>query len=203
MRRTTLFWLDDLRRDISYAARGLARNPGFAIAAVVTLALGIGATTAVFSVVDAVLLRPLPYPDSDRLVRIVERLPARGASGPLGRAEDARSGSRIPRRHAAYRRRRHGCELRLPVTAQRFLDADFRRLPGTPSVRRRRHRARARWRVDASRDGRSQCHRRGVASQADVGPAVAAAALGCATLRRGGGQRTTGRAEPAPPSFAG
>src|SRR5436190_3296714 len=85
MRRTTLFWLDALRRDISYAARGLARNPGFTIAAVVTLALGIGATTAVFSVVDAVLMRPLPYPDSDRLVRIVERLPARGASGPLGR----------------------------------------------------------------------------------------------------------------------
>src|SRR5436190_22586760 len=68
MRGTTLFWLDDVRRDVSYAARGLARNPGFAIAAVVTLALGIGATTAVFSVVNAVLLRPLPYTDSDRLV---------------------------------------------------------------------------------------------------------------------------------------
>src|SRR3989441_209785 len=85
MRRTTLFWLDDVRRDVSYAARGLARNPGFATAAVVTLALGIGATTAVFSVVDAVLLRPLPYPDSDRLVRIVERLPARNANTPPGR----------------------------------------------------------------------------------------------------------------------
>ena len=80
MRRTTRLWLDDLRRDISYAARSLGRNPGFTMAAVVTLALGIGATTAVFSVVDAVLLRPLPYPDSDRLVRIVERLPARGAN---------------------------------------------------------------------------------------------------------------------------
>ena len=80
-----LLWFDDVRRDVSYAARGLARNPGFAIAAVVTLALGIGATTAVFSVVNAVLLRPLPYPDSDRLVRIVERLPARNADTPPGR----------------------------------------------------------------------------------------------------------------------
>lgn len=85
MGRTTLFWLDDVRRDVSFAARGLARNPGFATAAVVTLALGIGAATAVFSVVNAVLLRPLPYPDSDRLVRIVERLPARNADTPLGR----------------------------------------------------------------------------------------------------------------------
>ena len=85
MRTTTLFWLDDVRRDVSYAARGLARNPGFATAAVVTLALGIGATTAVFSVVNAVLLRPLPYTDSDRLVRIVERLPARNANTPPGR----------------------------------------------------------------------------------------------------------------------
>src|SRR5438445_6546125 len=85
MRRTTLFWLDDVRRDVSYAARVLARNPGFATAAVITLALGIGATTAVFSVVNAVLLRPLPYPDSDRLVRIVERLPARNANTPPGR----------------------------------------------------------------------------------------------------------------------
>src|ERR1700704_2309966 len=85
MRRTTFLWLDDVRRDVPYAARGLARNPGFATAAVVTLALGIGATTAVFSVVSAVLLRPLPYTDSDRLVRIVERLPARTANPSPGR----------------------------------------------------------------------------------------------------------------------
>ena len=85
MRKPTLSWLDDVRRDVFYAARGLARNPGFATAAVVTLALGIGATTAVFSVVNAVLLRPLPYPDSDRLVRIVERLPAPDANTPPGR----------------------------------------------------------------------------------------------------------------------
>jgi hypothetical protein len=61
-----------LLHDFRYALRLLTRNPGFAVAAVVTLALGIGATTAIFSVVDAVLLRPMPFPDADRLVMVWE-----------------------------------------------------------------------------------------------------------------------------------
>ena len=69
--------------DLRYAIRGLARNPGFAAGAVLTLAVGIGAVTSIFSVADAVILRPLPYPDSNRLVMVwdqltvmrVERLP--------------------------------------------------------------------------------------------------------------------------------
>jgi putative ABC transport system permease protein len=64
-------WLDDLRRDIAYGCRGMLGRPWFAIVAVVTLALGIGANTAIFSVVHAVLLRPLPYPESDRLVQFL------------------------------------------------------------------------------------------------------------------------------------
>jgi putative ABC transport system permease protein len=62
--------LDMLGRDVRYALRGMRTRPGFAIAVVLTLALGIGATTAIYSVVQAVLLRPLPYSDADRVVMV-------------------------------------------------------------------------------------------------------------------------------------
>src|SRR6185295_19298200 len=69
--------IDTWIKDLTYAARGLRKNVGFAAIATVTIALGIGACTAIFSVVNAVLLRPLPYADAQRLVLVWGELRAR------------------------------------------------------------------------------------------------------------------------------
>jgi hypothetical protein len=69
-------WLDDARRDLRYAGRSLGRTPGFAAVAVLTVALGIGANTAIFSLIEAVLLRSLPVRDSQQLVQLTMVLPS-------------------------------------------------------------------------------------------------------------------------------
>src|ERR1700674_5639792 len=66
-------WLRDAADDARYGLRMLAKNPGFAIVAILSLALGIGATTAVFSVLYAVLVNPYPYANSDRMVHLLVR----------------------------------------------------------------------------------------------------------------------------------
>jgi len=67
--------MSSLWADIKYGVRVIGKNPGFAAVAILTLALGIGANTAIFSVVDSILLRPLPFPDSERLVVLCEENP--------------------------------------------------------------------------------------------------------------------------------
>src|SRR5690348_12804315 len=67
-REMRLSWLDDLQRDIRYAARSLRRTPGYAVVVVLTLALGIAANTAIFSVANSVVFRQLPYRDPSRLL---------------------------------------------------------------------------------------------------------------------------------------
>ena len=76
--------LETIMQDIRYAARGLARRPAFTTVAVLTLAIGIGATTAIFSAVNTLLLRPLPYAHPDELMNVSLITPNR----PWGRRSD-------------------------------------------------------------------------------------------------------------------
>jgi putative ABC transport system permease protein len=98
-----VWWRNSLR-DVRYSLRRLARNPLFTATVVITLALGIGANTAIFSVIDAVLLRPLPFPNSERLVALYERL-GHGENIPVAPADflDFRSQTRTLEHVAAFR----------------------------------------------------------------------------------------------------
>jgi hypothetical protein len=99
-----LRWPDELRQDLLYAVRTFRRNRAFTAVTVLTLALGIGATTAIFTVVNAVLLRPLPYPHPEQLVYVQEILGEYGLSPLMSNREFAawRNQSRTLSQIAAY-----------------------------------------------------------------------------------------------------
>ena len=80
--------MDKFAQDLRFAIRSLIRRPGFSVTAIVTLALGIGATTAIFSVVNAVIMRPLPFPEPDRLVAVTNLWSRTGSRGTTVSAPD-------------------------------------------------------------------------------------------------------------------
>jgi len=90
--------IDALWQDLRFGARMMARNPGFTAAAVVTLALGIGATTTILSVIHGVLLRPLPYAEGDRIVLLRQPAAAVGAADVGFSAPRSRTIARSPPR---------------------------------------------------------------------------------------------------------
>ena len=97
---------DGLRQDIGFGVRMLRRQPGFTAVALFALALGIGANTAIFSIVDAVLWRPLPYPRADRVMSLAEQRPRESRwFGPVAPADyfDWRRDNRSFSAMAAYR----------------------------------------------------------------------------------------------------
>ena len=87
-RMNTLSFLEEIVRNIRFSLRTLRRNPGFTAAAILTLAIGIGANTAVFNVVDGILLKPLPYPEAGRLISVQHTAP--GAPGLISASGDLR-----------------------------------------------------------------------------------------------------------------
>ena len=76
-------WWDALRQDARFTLRSWRRQPGVALGTVLVLALGLGASTAMFSALDRILFRPLPYSDADRLVNVGRTFPATGGQSPV------------------------------------------------------------------------------------------------------------------------
>jgi putative ABC transport system permease protein len=132
--------VDDLRQDMRYAMRALRRDPMLAVIALVTLAICIGANTTVFSLVNTVMLRPLPYPAPDRLYWITERLALDGAQiSPGADYYSFRAGNKVFENVAAYSNwtvNRTGVERPEQLDAARVTPAFFKVLATQPLLGR-------------------------------------------------------------------
>jgi putative ABC transport system permease protein len=128
--------LEDFVKDLRHAARSLRRNPVFGTVTVLTLAIGIGATTAIFSAVDAYLLRPLPFPQSERLVVLWDTQGETSAPASLPEFDDWRLGSRTVAPMAAFFQR--AVTIRGTTDAERvraaLISADYFDLLGVKPI---------------------------------------------------------------------
>ena len=141
-----------LWQDVRYALRTLRKTPGFSAVVILTLALGIGATTAIFSVLDGVLIRPMPYPDIERMLTLTERTTeGRGMSVSWPDFQDWRDQNQVFEYLGVYR----------PTTATLTGGDQPERLNASSGVLRsvRRHRRAAARRPGVRRGGRSARHR--------------------------------------------
>ena len=91
----TFTWLETLRQDLFYAARGLRKNPGFTAVVMFSLALGIGANSTIFSVLNAVMFRPLPFDQPDRLMMIWETAQGHRTAPPVSEIVDWNQQNRV------------------------------------------------------------------------------------------------------------
>ena len=155
-------WLRDIARDLRISFRSLRRMPSFSAATILTLGLGLGAAVAMFSVVNAVLLRPLPYPDSDGIVRLFqvsERGNRSNVSGP--NFFDWRDGTKSFSQHGAHvelvgARANHGPRRTAPGPVHARLAGVLRRLRRRPGARAAVHRGRVRDRAADCRGRRGR-----------------------------------------------
>src|SRR5207247_2576716 len=132
-------WLDDARRDLRLAVRTLRRAPGFTAAIVLTLALGVGANTAMFSVISGVVLKPLGYPEAHRIVVVLNRWMDTGQTQPnlAGGDEIDISGRRETfDAFAYYQGREAGVRVadRAEFVGTGFVHADFFSVIGIPTT---------------------------------------------------------------------
>ena len=132
--------MDQLVQDLRYAVRTLVKTPGFTIVAILTLAIGIGANAAIFSVVNAVLLKPVPFPDPDRLVMFMNTFPQGSGSGASpAKYQHWRAQTRVVQDVAAFRNNIvnfTGGGVPEQLTAGE-VTADYFRLLGAPVFRGR------------------------------------------------------------------